>query len=124
MQHFKYASSQNDRINFLFCIFIIDLVIGEVESLTLALSENVLPSEKPSHAGKELDSEVQDEPPEQGNQPSGNSKKCQLPQLFSRYDSHTQKKKADTENTVLTVKNQFEVNEYDPTEGRCHVFQF
>ena len=57
------------------------------------------------------------------------SGKRKLPRLFSRYDSHTQKKKVGAENIALTTKNQFakyleEVDKYDPTEGRCHVFHF
>ncbi len=55
--------------------------------------------------------------------------KRKLPRLFSRYDSHTQKKKTGADNTALTAKNQFakyleEVDGYDPTEGRCNVFHF
>ena len=70
---------------------------------------------------KELDSE--------GDVEHSNTGKRRLPRLFSRYDSHIQKRKLGAENIALTAKNQFvkyleEVYRYDPTEGHCHVFHF
>lgn len=103
-------------------IFVTDLVIAEVESLTPTVSEEIASSGEPSQSReKELDSE--------GDVEHSNTGKRKLPRLFSRYDSHAQKRKVGAENIALTAKNQFvkyleEVDGYDPTEGRCHVFHF
>ena len=103
-----------------FVIFVTDLDIAEVESLTLTVSEEIASSGEPSQSReKELDSE--------GDVEHSNTGKRKLPRLFSRYDSHTQKRKVGAEKIALTAKNRLvkyleEVDGYDPTEGLCHVF--
>lgn len=119
---------QNDKIS----VFLTELVIAEVESLIATASEiserelNVLSS----GSGDSLEtSQSAEKVPNEGNVEQSNKAKRKLPRLFSRYDSHTQKKKTGADNTSLTAKNQLaryleEVDGYDPTEGRCHVFNF
>ncbi len=60
------------------------------------------PSSGSSETSQRTDKELGDRNVEQNSRA-----KRKLPRLFSRYDSHTQKKKTGADNTALTAKNQF-----------------
>ena len=76
-----------------FVIFFTDLVIAEVESLIATASEHSEGVSTAPSSGSRETSQCTDKELGDRNVEQSSWAEHKLPQLFSRYDSHTQKKK-------------------------------